>query len=124
VHTLLTAEADGDVIRKLLKRWLGPALATHLPLKPEQTFWAECGSVKWVWTPDYFERVREVRPRSTSDALNRKRQSRAVLGPIATESRASVHDFKRVAKKQRSSVRFRGEDAPALSRFDLDGHPR
>jgi REP element-mobilizing transposase RayT len=58
VHALLTAEADGDVIRKLLKRWLGQSLAVSLPLKPEQTFWAECGSVKWVWTPDYFERVK------------------------------------------------------------------
>jgi len=59
VHTLLSAQADGDVIRKLLKRWLGQALASHIPLEPEQTFWAECGSVKWVWKEDYFERVKK-----------------------------------------------------------------
>jgi REP element-mobilizing transposase RayT len=58
VHTLLTAEADGDVIRKLLKRWLGQSLAAYIMLlDPEQTFWAECGSVKWVWTDEYFARV-------------------------------------------------------------------
>ena len=59
VHTLVTAQVDGEVIRKLLKRWLGQALATHIPLEPEQTFWAECGSVKWVWDAGYFERVKK-----------------------------------------------------------------
>jgi REP element-mobilizing transposase RayT len=57
VHKLLTGEADGEVIHKLLKRWLGQSLASHIPLEPEQTFWAECGSVKWVWTAEYLARV-------------------------------------------------------------------
>jgi REP element-mobilizing transposase RayT len=57
VHTLLSAQADGDVVRKLLKRWLGQSLASHIPLAPEQTCWAECGSVKWVWTEEYLTRV-------------------------------------------------------------------
>jgi REP element-mobilizing transposase RayT len=59
VHVLLSAQADGDVIRKLFKRWLGQALACHIPLQPEETFWAECGSVKWVWDEAYFKRVKK-----------------------------------------------------------------
>jgi REP element-mobilizing transposase RayT len=58
-HTLLTAQADGEVIRKLLKRWLGQALAAHIPIEPEQTFWAESGSIKWVWDSAYFARVKK-----------------------------------------------------------------
>ena len=57
VHVVLTAAADGQVVRKLLKRWLGQSLAGHVPLEPEQTFWAECVSVKWVWADDYFGNV-------------------------------------------------------------------
>ncbi len=56
LHTLLTGSADGSLIRKLFKRWLTQALAEHVPLEPDETFWAECGSVKWVWTDDYFVR--------------------------------------------------------------------
>ena len=40
VHVVLTAAADGQVVRTLLKRWLGQSLAGHVPLEPEQTFWA------------------------------------------------------------------------------------
>ena len=57
VHNLLTAQAEGDVVRKLLKRWLGQALSKHLPLQSDETFWAECGSVKWVWTGHYKARA-------------------------------------------------------------------
>ena len=54
VHNVLTANADGDAVRKWLKRWLGQALAETIPLQPGETFWAECGSVKYVWTDDYL----------------------------------------------------------------------
>ncbi len=57
-HTILTGSADGTLIRKLFKRWLGQALADHVPLQPDETFWAECGSVKWVWTDDYLIAVK------------------------------------------------------------------
>jgi REP element-mobilizing transposase RayT len=57
VHVVLTGDADGDAIRKWFKRWLGQELAKRYPLEPGQTFWAECGSVKWVWTDEYFARV-------------------------------------------------------------------
>jgi REP element-mobilizing transposase RayT len=62
VHVVMAGDADGNEIRKWLKRWLGQELAKHYPLKPGETFWAECGSVKWVWTDGYFRARREVRP--------------------------------------------------------------
>jgi REP element-mobilizing transposase RayT len=57
VHNVLTGDADGDVIRKILKRWLGQALCRHIPLSPGETFWAECGSVKWIWDEEYLARA-------------------------------------------------------------------
>jgi REP element-mobilizing transposase RayT len=54
VHAVLTANADGEAVRKWLKRWLGQSLAQHIPLLDGETFWAECGSVKWIWTDDYL----------------------------------------------------------------------
>src|SRR5262249_17814230 len=54
VHVVLIGVADGDAIRKWLKRWLGLMLAKRCPLQVGQTFWAECGSVKWVWNPRYL----------------------------------------------------------------------
>lgn len=57
VHTILTARVDGKDIRKWLKRWVGEELSKTEPLLPDQTWWAECGSVKWVWTDDYYQRA-------------------------------------------------------------------
>ncbi|MEE9130749.1 MAG: transposase [Phycisphaerales bacterium] len=57
VHTLLTTTADAKTVRRLLKRWLGQALSERWPLLPEATWWAEGGSVKWVWNQQYFEKV-------------------------------------------------------------------
>jgi REP element-mobilizing transposase RayT len=59
VHNMLTGNANGNTIRKWLKRWLGESLSEHWPLQPQELWWAECGSVKWVWTQDYFNRVRD-----------------------------------------------------------------
>ena len=57
VHILLTGDADGDAVRKWFKRWLGEALSSRWTLPQGATWWAECGSVKWVWDDDYFARV-------------------------------------------------------------------
>jgi REP element-mobilizing transposase RayT len=57
VHNVLEAEVDGKDVRKWLKRWLSEALSEHWPLLLEQVWWAECGSVKWVWIADYYRRV-------------------------------------------------------------------
>ena len=57
VHVVLTSEAEGEAVRKWLKRWLGEALTANWPLSQGATWWAEGGSVKWVWTEDYFDDV-------------------------------------------------------------------
>lgn len=57
VHVLLTSTADGAAVRKWLKRWLGEVMSSRWPLPPGATWWAECGSVKWVWDDHYFRRA-------------------------------------------------------------------
>jgi REP element-mobilizing transposase RayT len=56
VHVLLSADTEGKVARRLLKRWLGQALSLRWPLSDGQSWWAEGGSVKWVWDEAYFRR--------------------------------------------------------------------
>jgi REP element-mobilizing transposase RayT len=57
VHTLLTTTSEGDAVRKWLKRWLGECLSARWKLPDGATWWAEGGSVRWVWTDEYFARV-------------------------------------------------------------------
>jgi hypothetical protein len=57
VHVVLSAAVAGKDIRKWLKRWWGEALRERWALAPGETFWSEAGSVKWVWTNDYYDRV-------------------------------------------------------------------
>jgi REP element-mobilizing transposase RayT len=57
VHAVLGASAEGDAVRKWFKRWLGQSLAARYPLRAGETFWADGGSVKWVWTDDYLARA-------------------------------------------------------------------
>jgi REP element-mobilizing transposase RayT len=57
VHILLSAAVEGKDIRKWLKRWLSDAMSGYWPLEPQQVWWAECGSVKWVWNQDYYQQV-------------------------------------------------------------------
>ncbi len=74
IHTLLTPlrkRVEGEAVRKWLKRWLGEAMSERWALPsdpPGATWWAEGGSVKWVWKDDYFDNVR--------DYLNRQRATR------------------------------------------------
>ena len=65
VHVLLEATAEGMSVRRWLKRWLGQTLSERWPdvmsirsrassgVKP--TWWAEGGSVRWVWDEKYLE---------------------------------------------------------------------
>lgn len=69
VHVLLSAFADGKAVRKWLKRWLGETLSVEFGdpsarraggnpnAKP--TWWAEGGSVRWVWDETYLATVYE-----------------------------------------------------------------
>ena len=59
VHTLLRGSADGKAIRRWLKTWVSQAITERWPLVPGAVWWAECGSVKWVWTDDYLANVYE-----------------------------------------------------------------
>lgn len=57
VHVLLAADAHGSVVRRLLKRWLGQTLSERWPTDARRTWWAEGGSVKWVWDEHYLRRA-------------------------------------------------------------------
>jgi REP element-mobilizing transposase RayT len=57
IHVLLSADAEGDAVRKWFKRWLGEALSARWKRPDGATWWAECGSVKWVWTSAYYRAV-------------------------------------------------------------------
>jgi REP element-mobilizing transposase RayT len=73
VHNILTANADGEAVRKWLKRWLGQELAKIYPLQEGETFWAECGSVKWIWTQEYLLRaIKYVRDQRATERFPRR----------------------------------------------------
>lgn len=48
VHVILTSEHEPKTIRRILKRWLGQSLSEKWPLDEGATWWAECGSIKWL----------------------------------------------------------------------------
>jgi len=55
VHVLLTSPNDSKAIRKWLKRWLSEALSERWPLFGGDSWWAEGGSIKWIWKREYLE---------------------------------------------------------------------
>jgi REP element-mobilizing transposase RayT len=59
VHVLLAAEQEGKAVRKWLKRWLGEAISSRWRSHNRQDWWAEGGSVKWIWQPEYLEAAYE-----------------------------------------------------------------
>jgi hypothetical protein len=54
VHEILDATFDPETIRRLLKRWLGQSLTERWPLPDGATWWAECGSIRWVDNERYY----------------------------------------------------------------------
>ena len=54
VHVVLSSTFDPQVIRKLLKRWLGQELSKTWPLQKDQSWWAEDGSTKWIFDDKYL----------------------------------------------------------------------
>lgn len=79
VHALISADVEGNVVRRLWKRWLSEALSKHWPTADETmiplgtakssdlvaihesrgpgVWWAEGGSVKWIWDSNYLRRA-------------------------------------------------------------------
>jgi REP element-mobilizing transposase RayT len=55
VHVILTSEHEPKTIRRILKRWLGQSMSERWPLAEGATWWAECGSIKWLVDAAYFE---------------------------------------------------------------------
>jgi REP element-mobilizing transposase RayT len=58
VHEILASPNDPKTIRRLLKRWLGQTMCERLgDLSPGATWWAECGSIRWIFAEDgtYFD---------------------------------------------------------------------
>lgn len=58
VHEILVSPNDPKTIRRLIKRWLGQELSARLrSLSDGATWWAECGSIRWIFAEDgkYFE---------------------------------------------------------------------
>jgi hypothetical protein len=76
VHEILKSKQDPEVIRRLLKRWLGQELTKHFHGEPgcpqpgtEATWWAECGSIKWIDNERYYHNaVNYVRGQRASPA--------------------------------------------------------
>src|SRR5688572_27726382 len=54
VHEILDSPLDPETIRKLMKRWLGQAMSERWPLPDGATWWAECGSIKWIDNERHF----------------------------------------------------------------------
>ncbi len=59
VHEILLSRNDPETIRRLFKRWLGQELTRLLQGEPgcpqpgtKATWWAECGSIRWIFQED------------------------------------------------------------------------
>jgi REP element-mobilizing transposase RayT len=57
VHVILSSQHDPEGIRRMLKRWLGQELSKIRPLPSGATWWAECGSIRWIMDEQYFNRA-------------------------------------------------------------------
>jgi hypothetical protein len=56
-HVMLSSSNDGEIIRRILKRWLSQTLSEMWPMERGRAWWAECGSVKWVWKDWYLDNL-------------------------------------------------------------------
>jgi hypothetical protein len=78
VHVILTSKHDPETIRRLFKRWLGQELSKRCDARPTgATWWAECGSIRWIFEEDgdYFDNATRYvqRQRATPAAVAHER---------------------------------------------------
>jgi REP element-mobilizing transposase RayT len=55
IHVILTSDHEPKTIRRILKRWLGQSLSEQWRLQDGASWWAECGSIKWLVNQAYFD---------------------------------------------------------------------
>lgn len=70
VHILLSTDREGKSVRKWLKRWLGEVLAEKFTSPIGCSWWAEGGSVKWIWKNEYFHRAFEYIERQRATPIS------------------------------------------------------
>jgi REP element-mobilizing transposase RayT len=66
VHVILSSQHDPQTIRRLLKRWIGQELSKQYALPEGATWWAECGSVRWIDEPKYYKNAMEYVTRQSA----------------------------------------------------------
>jgi hypothetical protein len=65
VHVILNSPNNPETIRQLRKRWLGQDLTTKYQPINQGSWWAECGSIRWINDEEYL--------RQATDYVNRQR---------------------------------------------------
>jgi REP element-mobilizing transposase RayT len=74
VHVILSSAHDPETIRRLLKRWLGQGLSGRHALPDGATWWAECGSIRWITNEEYYSNAMQYMSRQrTTNELGRSR---------------------------------------------------
>lgn len=71
LHALISADAEGAVVRRLWKRWLSQALSQRWSLAPGAKWWADGGSVKWIWDDAYLRIASEYIANQSTAAIRR-----------------------------------------------------
>ena len=59
IHIMLSTSKDIKAVRSWMKRWLGESLSDKYPLPQNQSWWAEGGSIKWIWDDFYLDAVHQ-----------------------------------------------------------------
>jgi REP element-mobilizing transposase RayT len=70
VHVILSSPYEPEAIRRMFKRWLGQELSRKYPLPAGATWWAECGSIRWIKDEQYYTNAVNyvMRQRATREA--------------------------------------------------------
>lgn len=77
VHVLISTDQESKAVRNWLKRWLGESLTTHSGTQPPRPWWAEGGSIKWVWNQEYLVTAYEYIDRQRTTGLSEPGSTRS-----------------------------------------------